>query len=80
LVRICSAVAVQTKVVHLALCVEVLLDLGDEIWDEEEHSTAQGFVGEFAEEPLDQIQPGRGGGGEMQVTSRLPEPLRVLVS
>ena len=37
--------------------VEVFLDLGDEVGDGEEHSTAQGFIGEFPEKPLDQIQP-----------------------
>ena len=51
--------------------VEIGLDLGDEVGDGMEHATAECFVGQFPKPPLDQVQPGRARGGEMQVETRM---------
>jgi hypothetical protein len=46
---------------------QVLLARGDQLVDAAEHASADHLVGQFAEPPLDQVQPGAGGGGEVQV-------------
>ena len=56
---------------------EVVLDLGDEVGYGVEHAAAQRLVGQFPKPALDQVEPRRGGRGEVQVESGvLVEPGR----
>jgi hypothetical protein len=56
--RIESAVAVHTNGVGFVLFAwKVRVDRGDQVGHGMEHATAQGFVGELPEEPLDEVQP-----------------------
>jgi len=53
-------------------------DRGGELGDAGEHAAAQAFVGQFFEPPFDQIDPGTGGGSEMQMpaaTVPMSQPL-----
>ena len=45
----------------------VLLDSGDQVRYGVEGPSSDGLVGQLAEPSLDQVQPGRGGRGEVQV-------------
>lgn len=51
----------------LVVCVEVLLDRGDEVGHAVEDAAADGFVGEFSEPALYEVQPGAGCRREVQV-------------
>ena len=46
---------------------DVVLDRGDEVGDGVEDAAADRFVGQLPEPALDQVEPGRGGRGEVQV-------------
>ena len=47
----------------------IILDGGGEFLDAAKHTAANPFGGEITEESLDHVQPGGGGGGEMDVES-----------
>ena len=46
---------------------QVVLDRGDQVGDAVEHASADGFVGQVAKPTFHEVQPGRGGRGEVQV-------------
>jgi len=51
----------------IVVCVEVLLDRGDEVWDAVEDAAADCLFGEGCEPALDEVQPGAGCWREVQV-------------
>src|ERR1700712_2348248 len=64
---ICSAVPVQTKVAPLSLWALRYSSTSDQVGDGMEHVAPQSLVGQFPEPPFDEVEPGRGSRGEMQV-------------
>jgi hypothetical protein len=50
---------------------EVSIDRVDQVGYRSEHAATDGFVGELAEEDLDEVQPRARGRGEVQVKARV---------
>lgn len=54
------------------MVLEIVYDGGFEIGNAAEDAAPDGVLGDEAEEALHQIEPGGGGGGEVQAEARMP--------
>jgi hypothetical protein len=69
---IVSAVFVQTKGLWLGVAVgDPFLDCSFEFFDAPEDAAADALARDFGEQPLDEVDPRRGGRREMQLEARM---------